>query len=66
MVDGRWSFDWEALESAVTPETKVFLLCNPQNPLGRVFLPVRSSSWRSFVKSTLSFLFRMNPLRLDF
>ncbi|NJM38946.1 MAG: aminotransferase class I/II-fold pyridoxal phosphate-dependent enzyme [Akkermansiaceae bacterium] len=37
MVDGRWSFDWEALESAVTPETKVFLLCNPQNPLGRVF-----------------------------
>ncbi len=37
LVDGRWSFDWEALENAVTPETKVFLLCNPQNPLGRVF-----------------------------
>ncbi|RYD22584.1 MAG: putative C-S lyase [Verrucomicrobiaceae bacterium] len=35
--DGRWGFDWEAMENAVTPQTKVFLLCNPQNPLGRVF-----------------------------
>ncbi len=34
---GRWIFDWDAMEAAVTPETKVFLLCNPQNPLGRVF-----------------------------
>lgn len=36
-VDGRWTFDWQAMENAVTPETRVFLLCNPQNPLGRVF-----------------------------
>ncbi len=36
-VDGRWVFDWAAMEAAVTPQTKVFLLCNPQNPLGRVF-----------------------------
>lgn len=36
-IDGRWTFDWEAMETAVTPETRVFLLCNPQNPLGRVF-----------------------------
>lgn len=36
-VDGRWEFDWDAMESAVTPATRVFLLCNPQNPLGRVF-----------------------------
>lgn len=36
-VDGEWMFDWEAMEAAVTPQTKVFLLCNPQNPLGRVF-----------------------------
>lgn len=35
--NGRWEFDWEAMEAAVTPETRVFLLCNPQNPLGRVF-----------------------------
>lgn len=36
-ADGRWTFDWAAMEKAVTPQTKVFLLCNPQNPLGRVF-----------------------------
>jgi cysteine-S-conjugate beta-lyase len=36
-ADGRWTFDWVAMENAVTPQTKVFLLCNPQNPLGRVF-----------------------------
>lgn len=38
-VDGRYEFDWTAMEAAVTPQTKVFLLCNPQNPLGRVFSP---------------------------
>lgn len=36
-VDGRWTFDWDAMGEAVTPAAKVFLLCNPQNPLGRVF-----------------------------
>ncbi|RUM37606.1 MAG: aspartate aminotransferase [Desulfobulbus sp.] len=35
--NARWEFDWEAMEAAVTPETKIFLLSNPQNPLGRVF-----------------------------
>ena len=35
--DDGWAFDWAALEKAVTPATRVFLLCNPQNPLGRVF-----------------------------
>jgi len=35
--DGRWEFDWEAMEKAVTQKTKIFLLSNPQNPLGRVF-----------------------------
>lgn len=34
---GRWEFDWVKLEEAVSEKTKVFLLCNPQNPLGRVF-----------------------------
>lgn len=36
-TDGQWGFDWDAMEAAVTPETKLFLLSNPQNPLGRVF-----------------------------
>lgn len=37
LVGDQWTFDWRGLEAAVTAETKVFLLCNPQNPLGRVF-----------------------------
>ncbi len=32
-----WTFDWETMEKTVNPSIKVFLLCNPQNPLGRVF-----------------------------
>jgi cystathionine beta-lyase len=35
--DGRWTIDWEALEKAVTPRTKLFYLCNPHNPLARVW-----------------------------
>ena len=34
---GRWSIDWEALQRAVTPRTKMFFLCNPHNPLARVW-----------------------------
>ena len=37
-VDGRWTFDWAALEAACAqPHAKVLLLCNPYNPLARVF-----------------------------
>jgi len=34
---GRWTIDWDALERAVTPRTKLFYLCNPHNPLARVW-----------------------------
>lgn len=33
----RWEIDWEALERAVTPQTRLFFLCNPHNPVARVF-----------------------------
>ncbi len=35
--NGRYVFDFEAIEKTITPKTKLFLLCNPQNPAGRVF-----------------------------
>lgn len=35
--NGRWGFDWEKMETESGEGTRVFLLCNPQNPLGRVF-----------------------------
>ena len=37
LVDGKYTFDWSAMDAAVTAKTKVFVLCNPQNPLGRAF-----------------------------
>lgn len=37
LEDGRWTVDWDALERVVTPRTKLFFLCNPHNPLARVW-----------------------------
>lgn len=34
---GRWTFDLEAMERALTPQTRVFLLCHPHNPVARVW-----------------------------
>jgi cystathionine beta-lyase len=33
----RWEIDWDAMEHAITPRTKLFFLCNPHNPVARVF-----------------------------
>jgi cystathionine beta-lyase len=32
-----WEIDFDQLESLVTPRTRLLMLCNPQNPTGRVF-----------------------------
>jgi cystathionine beta-lyase len=39
LVDGggRYEHDFDALERAITDRTSLFLLCNPHNPVGRVF-----------------------------
>lgn len=36
-VENRWTFDFDALEKAITEDTKLFMLCNPYNPAGTVF-----------------------------
>lgn len=33
----RWTLDFEAIEAAISPNTKLFLLCNPHNPVGTMF-----------------------------
>jgi cystathionine beta-lyase len=35
--DGHYEIDWGAFEASVTDQTRVFILCNPHNPVGRVF-----------------------------
>ena len=35
--NGVWGWDMAALERAITPSSRLLLLCNPHNPVGRVF-----------------------------
>jgi cysteine-S-conjugate beta-lyase len=37
LSSGRWEIDWDAFEQAISPATKLFYLCNPHNPLARVW-----------------------------
>lgn len=36
-ADGHYSVAFERFEGAITPRTRVFILCNPHNPVGRAF-----------------------------
>lgn len=36
--DGSYGIDFDALEKGLKKNTKMFLLCNPHNPVGRVFV----------------------------
>jgi cystathionine beta-lyase len=36
-TNNHWTLDFDLLEKAITPNTRVFILCNPHNPVGRVF-----------------------------
>ncbi len=33
----QWTFDFDAMEAAIKPNTQMFILCNPHNPVGRVY-----------------------------
>ncbi|WP_373975385.1 PatB family C-S lyase [Chitinibacter sp. SCUT-21] len=34
---GRWMWDFKMLEAAITPATRLLLLCHPHNPVGRAW-----------------------------
>ena len=36
-ADGTYAMDEDRLEDAFTPDTRLFILCNPHNPVGRVY-----------------------------
>ncbi|MFN3265289.1 MAG: MalY/PatB family protein [Deinococcales bacterium] len=50
IVDGTWTIDFEHLETLPTRKTKVLMLCNPQNPTGRVFLRSELERLADFAK----------------
>ena len=35
--DGRYTIDLDRFEATIGPRTRMFLLCNPHNPVGRVY-----------------------------
>ena len=35
--NNRWEFDFDRFEQLITDKTRMFILCNPYNPVGRVF-----------------------------
>lgn len=37
LAGNRWGWDFAAMEAAVTPDTRLLLLCHPHNPVGRVW-----------------------------
>ncbi|THF61306.1 MalY/PatB family protein [Pseudothauera rhizosphaerae] len=37
LAGGRWGWNRAAVEEAIGPRTRLFMLCNPHNPVGRVF-----------------------------
>ncbi len=36
-IEEKWRFDFNAFEKTISPATRLFILCHPHNPLGRVF-----------------------------
>jgi len=36
-ADGCYAIDYDAFKAAITPRTRLFILCSPHNPVGRVF-----------------------------
>jgi len=37
LENNQWNFDWPAMDKAITPDTKIFILCSPHNPVGRAW-----------------------------
>lgn len=51
-LDGqdRWTLDIEAMEAAIKAHTKIFVLCSPHNPVGRVFSKEELNALADFCK----------------
>ena len=47
-AEDAWTLDFEAMEQLVRPNTKVFVLCSPHNPVGRVYTRAELSQLADF------------------
>ncbi len=48
--DGRWGLDLKGLEAKITDSSRLLLLCNPQNPNGRVLTREELNTLEQFCK----------------
>ena len=48
--DGHWGWDFAALEAALTPDTRLLLLCHPHNPVGRAWQAAELAALADFCK----------------
>ncbi len=37
LADGSYAIDFDGFEAAINKQTRMFMLCNPHNPIGRVY-----------------------------
>ena len=37
LLDGKWVWDFSAMDAAIKPDTRLLLLCHPHNPVGRAW-----------------------------
>ena len=44
-ADGRYSVDLGLMNATITDRTRLFLLCSPHNPTGRVFSQTSLLTW---------------------
>ena len=51
-ADGRYTLDVELMAATITDRTHAFILCNPHNPVGRVFTREELARWPSCASGT--------------
>jgi len=54
VVNGRFTFDYDDFEKRISPQTKTFILCNPQNPRSSPGLVKSASAMASSCSPTKS------------
>lgn len=50
LENGRWGWDFAALEAATTPDTRLLMLCHPHNPVGRAWDDAELAQLADFCK----------------
>ncbi len=48
--EGFWEMDFDAMAAAITPDTKMLMICNPQNPTGRCYSASELKTLAEFVE----------------